>query len=1177
MKGKYNSIRVLLSVLAALVLLFGVTGSLSAGANSAAKGPVGGGIRTGVHPATGMLNFIGADPSAPIAVAGAVGQGIGAQSRAGAILAAYAPQFGVANPREELSLKSEKAIDKRQILRYQQNYNGVPVLGGEVMLQMNDGGLISMNGEVSPSLNIGTEPSLSAGQARETALALVAKHYNLSAKQLSATEPALWIYDERLLIGSAVRPPHLVWRVEVSAPGLPVRELVLVNALSGRISLNFNQVDTMWSKGAVSGTAANTYSAPPASVQPAPPAILGTPVLQTYDSQGTDNTQYVLICNNNTRTCSTGEANQAHRFAYDTYKVYEPAPFSRDSIDGAGLFIKSNVNWDDGVSCPNAFWDGMQMIYCTGLAADDVVGHELTHGVTQYESNLFYFWESGAINESLSDIWGEYVDQTNFGYLDSTDGATYDWKIGEDATGIGVIRDMKNPPLYGQPDSMTSSRYYKGTGDNGGVHYNSGVNNKAAYLLVAGGTFNYKTVTALGWLKTATIYYEAQTNLLTSGSGYYDLYNILYQACVNKIGTAGIVSADCQEVRDATDATKMNLEPAAGFSPNVTSCPVNTSIYQNLFTEDFETGTDGWTFAGTKPANWTLWSASPWYSYFGPNAYDGVESLYADDDTGAFADYTLNDSWAMSPGISLPAGSKPYLTFSQWFGFEYGAYFYDGGILEYSTNGGGTWTNASTLFNAGQNYKGTISSSYGNPLGGKQGWVGDSHGYVDSRYNLSTLAGQTVNFRWRMGTDSSGAYWGWFLDHIQVNTCVGIPSVPALSYPASNALITNYRPTFNWTDSTGDLHHYNIQVDDNSDFSSRIIDDSTVGTASEYTPGFDLPSNAKLYWRVQSVNAAGGTSAWTAARYYRSAMLPPNTLTPGAVVPNPYEQLLTRRPTFDWDAVAGATSYTVEVSTATTFATKAINATATTDQYTHAADLAANTVFYWRVKANGANGPSAYSQVRTFRTANPPSVPGPASPINNALITTTLTPTLDWSNSTVPAGTTFSRYNVELSLNSAFSPIWASANVGTLPTDSFYATPALTPGTTYWWRVRSVNTGLDATGYTLDDEYSGWSAVRYFRVAYAKPVLSTPADLATGVPLKPTFTWNSTAGATSYTIQVSKNATFTLLVTNLSVATNSYTRTMNLAANTLYYWRVRVNGAYGPSAWSTVFTFTTTP
>ena len=102
-------------------------------------------------------------------------------------------------------------------------------------------------------------------------------------------------------------------------------------------------------------------------------------------------------------------------------------------------------NVGDGNSYNNAFWNGTQMVYGNGgnlAQADDVVGHELTHGVTDFESNLFYYYQSGAINESFSDIFGEFVDQTN-GKGD--DSAGVKWLMGEDSS-LGALRDMENPP-----------------------------------------------------------------------------------------------------------------------------------------------------------------------------------------------------------------------------------------------------------------------------------------------------------------------------------------------------------------------------------------------------------------------------------------------------------------------------------------------------------------------------------------------------------------------------------------------------------------------------------------------------------------------------------------------------------------------------------------------------------
>src|SRR5260221_3831081 len=117
------------------------------------------------------------------------------------------------------------------------------------------------------------------------------------------------------------------------------------------------------------------------------------------------------------------------------------------------------------------------MVYGDGcfLVVDDVVAHELTHGVTQHESGLIYQDQSGAINESFSDTWGEFIDLTN-GVGNDSSGVR--WLMGED-TSDGAIRDMKNPPNYFQPDRMSSPYYYYGPDDNGGVDNHRCVRGKA--------------------------------------------------------------------------------------------------------------------------------------------------------------------------------------------------------------------------------------------------------------------------------------------------------------------------------------------------------------------------------------------------------------------------------------------------------------------------------------------------------------------------------------------------------------------------------------------------------------------------------------------------------------------------------------------------------------------------
>ncbi|MFG1624129.1 M4 family metallopeptidase [Kribbella sp. NPDC049227] len=189
--------------------------------------------------------------------------------------------------------------------------------------------------------------------------------------------------------------------------------------------------------------------------------------------------------------------NQAYDGTGATWRMFSEC-FGRDSIDGAGLALTSSVHYDRGYA--NAFWDGAQMVFGDGdgeifggfTESVDVTGHELTHGVTQYTANLAYEGQSGALNESISDVFGSLAKQHNLGQ--STEEA--DWLIGAGLFRPGVqgvaLRSMKAPgtayddPRLGRdPQPAHMSDYVETEDDNGGVHINSGIPNRAFYLTAA--------------------------------------------------------------------------------------------------------------------------------------------------------------------------------------------------------------------------------------------------------------------------------------------------------------------------------------------------------------------------------------------------------------------------------------------------------------------------------------------------------------------------------------------------------------------------------------------------------------------------------------------------------------------------------------------------------------------
>jgi hypothetical protein len=404
------------------------------------------------------------------------------------------------------------------------------------------------------------------------------------------------------------------------------------------------------------------------------------------------------------------------------------------------------------------------------------------------------------------------------------------------------------------------------------------------------------------------------------------------------------------------------------------------------------------------------------------------------------------------------------------------------------------------------------------------------------------------------------------------------PSVPSLLLPASNALTTDYTPRLDWgvvTLPVGTAFgFYRVQVDDDPAFGSPAVDVGsgvlTNKDVHEYTPGSDLNPNTKYYWRVSSYNGAGEYSAWSLVRYFRTAILPPTLQAPADTISVP-----TVRPAFNWGDVSGASGYNLQVSKNNTFTQIVLNATingGTNSQYTPLVNLPVNIMLYWRVKANGLNGPSTWSSpVWSFITPNPPGIPLLTAPGINSL-QTDYSPTLKWSKPvlpTTPGSAPFDHYQVQIATDATFLTNVQDENVTTYATPEYTASPDLNPNVKYYWRVRAWNT----LGH-----YSAWSTARYFRTALSAPTLVYPGNTTAINLLRPPFDWLDVPGATGYTVQVSKNSAFTLLVVNKTVVLSTYTPTINLPVNILLYWRVKANGVNGPSLWSApIWSFTITP
>ena len=687
---------------------------------------------------TTLATFVATAPGHPIALrSGATTP----EERAFAFLAAYGAAFGVTD-RSQARVESvvPDALGMHHV-RLRQHRDGIPVTGGDLIVHLRGDEVVAANGKTLPRLErLDTTPKLSAAEAVRAARAHLAERSG--GRELTFSEPRLEVFNRGLLEG-APYPTRLAWFVEVT--GVSYRQFVWIDARSGRALLDFSQL---------------THSL----------------VRQVYNSNNTSTLPGALMRSEGGPSTGDPDADKAYDYAGDTYNYFF-TEHGRDSYDNAGAPIVSSVHYCEG-TCPyaNAYWSGVQMVYGEDFSlADDVVAHELTHAVTERTANLFYYMQSGALNESFSDIFGESVDLWN--NATEAEPPANRWLIGEGLPSGGPFRNMANPNAFGQPGKVSDAQFACEDDpalDSGGVHTNSGVPNRAYALIVDGGTYNGYTVTGIGLAKAAKVEYRTLTAYLGSASDFLDTYFALRQSCTDLVGTAGITAADCGELGKAIAAVQMSspwpCAPAQAAAPPL--CPVGQAP-QNAFFDTLENPASGnWTSTTLSGVNhWDLGAGTPPADiYWSGFATSGVYSFW-----GYNYDFVGDSAVAMTASVAVPTGAR--LQFSHAYGFENDpTTFYDGGVLEYSTDGGSAWTDAGSLISAGAGYGGVISATYTNPLGGRNAFVGESWGYTASQLNLASLAGQNVRFRFRIGTDDAFDDYGWFVDDVRLYTCAAASS-----------------------------------------------------------------------------------------------------------------------------------------------------------------------------------------------------------------------------------------------------------------------------------------------------------------------------------------------------------------------------------------------------------------
>jgi Zn-dependent metalloprotease len=266
--------------------------------------------------------------------------------------------------------------------------------------------------------------------------------------------------------------------------------------------------------------------------------------------------------------------NEAYAGAGATYDLFWEA-YGRDSLDGLGMRLDSTVHYQRQYD--NAFWDGAQMVYGDGdgqlfnrfTIAVDVIGHELTHGVTQFTSSLLYSHQPGALNESFSDVFGSLVKQRQRGQT----AAQADWLIGEGLFTSNVkgvaLRSMKEPgaayddPVLGKDPQPAHMRdYVQTTDDNGGVHINSGIPNHAFFLAAV-------AMGGVAWEKAGKIWYLSAKDKFRPATDFQAAANLTHEVAGTLYGPGGL---EQQAVRYGWDGVGITIGAAAPPAPAPRGC-----------------------------------------------------------------------------------------------------------------------------------------------------------------------------------------------------------------------------------------------------------------------------------------------------------------------------------------------------------------------------------------------------------------------------------------------------------------------------------------------------------------------------------------------------------------------------------------------------------------------------
>jgi len=502
------------------------------------------------------------EDSIPSFIRGNLGQASGSAMGLAAADAKSTVQTALSSIAPIFRLRAEDLVFKRasvdqaghQHLRFSQTKAGLPVVGGgELILHVDKAGNVyAANGDARDAQ--GMNLALPRAQIAPEAAAVAARNGTQALNKEAKAERMVYARtaNGQLVLSHEVRVKGMM------ADGLPVEDLVYVNAINGSIALRAPRVYTVLNRAVYS---ANGGTSLPGTLKRSEgqAAIGDSHVDMNYDRLGA---------------------------TYNCYKTL----FNRDSFNNAGAQLKSTVHY--GNKYVNAYWNSSQMVYGDGdgvnsieLGKDaDVTTHELTHAVTEYESDLTYSGQSGGLNEAMSDIFGAVCESWERGWATDADV----WKVGEDVwtpgTAGDALRYLNDPKRDGSSNEHFAD-YTSGTD----VHYSSGIANLAFYLLSQGGTHprgrTTINVTGIGVEKAARIFYKANTDIFTASTTFAQAKTGTEQAATQ----LGYTTAEIASVTAAWEAVGVG-----GSTPPPTGCTTTVVLSNGVTVTGVQAATGAW-------------------------------------------------------------------------------------------------------------------------------------------------------------------------------------------------------------------------------------------------------------------------------------------------------------------------------------------------------------------------------------------------------------------------------------------------------------------------------------------------------------------------------------------------------------------------------------------------------